>query len=167
MSIQQNFKKLGFDHNATAQEAKDAYKTLVRIWHPDQFSNDPVFKARAEEKLKEINVAYSEIKFFLSLQDKPYPFHNTGFQKLVLTISACGDIAWRIGTNFFERLHQLYVHAYSGYGTKDELSGPGAFTEPGPKTTRFRENIGHELNEFQHVLDDVIREKTQPRGFEN
>ncbi len=101
MSVQRYFKTLGLNQNVTAREAKDAYINLVRIWHPDQFSCDPVFKARAEEKLKEINVAYSEVRSFLSRQNKSYRFLGSHIQKISLTLSTCGDIVSQTGIYFF------------------------------------------------------------------
>lgn len=47
-------------------EAKQAYKDLANIWHPDRFSRNPRLKQRAERKLKEINEAYETVKSFLS-----------------------------------------------------------------------------------------------------
>src|SRR4051812_5460057 len=43
---------------ATHEEIRAQYKQLVRIYHPDRFLN-PLDKVYAEEKLKEINEAYS------------------------------------------------------------------------------------------------------------
>ncbi len=43
---------------ATHEEIRSQYKQLVRIYHPDRFMN-PIDKVYAEEKLKEINEAYS------------------------------------------------------------------------------------------------------------
>jgi hypothetical protein len=45
---------------ATPEEIKAKYRQLVRIYHPDRFSN-PVDKQYAEQKLKELNVAYSAL----------------------------------------------------------------------------------------------------------
>ena len=137
MSIQRYFETLGLDQKVTVQKAKESYINLVRIWHPDQFSNDTVFKARAEEKLKEINAAYSEVISFLSLQEKPFPWFNCGVQKLYLTLSACGDIGWRMGTNFFEMLRKLYVHAFSDDAPQDEMAGSNAFTESNRPAMRW------------------------------
>lgn len=42
---------------ATADEIKTRYRQLVRVYHPDRYTN-PADKAYAEQKLKEINAAY-------------------------------------------------------------------------------------------------------------
>lgn len=49
---------LALDHNATAAEIKEAYRDLVKVWHPDRFGNDPRLRQKAEEKLQQINDAY-------------------------------------------------------------------------------------------------------------
>jgi curved DNA-binding protein CbpA len=62
-----------FDHysvldlkpGATTEELREAYRSLVRVWHPDRFTGDPAFQARAQEKLKQINLAY---EFLIALE---------------------------------------------------------------------------------------------------
>ena len=51
---------LGVTENATLEEIKNAYRTLVRKYHPDNFS-DSSLAASAAEKMKKINIAYDEI----------------------------------------------------------------------------------------------------------
>src|SRR5580704_16025460 len=48
----------GLTRAATQTEIKDAYRTLAKVWHPDRFPGDEHLRAKAEEKLKEINSAY-------------------------------------------------------------------------------------------------------------
>jgi len=66
MDIRQCFDVLELDRNASIDEAKQAYKDMVNIWHPDRFSNNPRLKQKAEDKLKEINEAYKMMQSFLS-----------------------------------------------------------------------------------------------------
>ena len=49
---------LGVDRQASAQEIKKAYKKLAKKWHPDLNHDDP---KTAEQKMKEINVAYTTL----------------------------------------------------------------------------------------------------------
>jgi tetratricopeptide (TPR) repeat protein len=60
-SIEQSFGILGLKPEATAEEVKRAYYDLVREWHPDKHQQDSRRVHLAEEKLKEINVAYARV----------------------------------------------------------------------------------------------------------
>jgi len=75
MDIKRCFEILELDHGASPDKAKQAYRDMVNIWHPDRFSNNPRLKQKAEEKLKEINVAYDTLKSYLSSKQwtEPYP----------------------------------------------------------------------------------------------
>lgn len=50
-----HYEKLGLSKNATQKEIKDAYKNLVKKYHPDVYPGD---KSYAEKMIKEINAAY-------------------------------------------------------------------------------------------------------------
>lgn len=59
--MEKYYKILDLNTNATEQEVKQAYRELVKVWHPDRFTHDVKLQKRAEEKLKEINDAYQRI----------------------------------------------------------------------------------------------------------
>lgn len=40
------------------EDLKQAYKDLAQVWHPDRFAHNPRLKEKAEDKLKQINIAY-------------------------------------------------------------------------------------------------------------
>jgi len=48
----------GLDFRATADQIKEAHRTLVKVWHPDRFEGDPKLKEAAGARLKAINAAY-------------------------------------------------------------------------------------------------------------
>lgn len=52
------YEVLGVSKNATKEEIRDAYRELIKKYHPDKFRNNPDMKALAEEKIKEVNEAY-------------------------------------------------------------------------------------------------------------
>lgn len=52
------YKVLGVSENADEETIKKAYYEQVKKYHPDKYANNPL-KDLAEEKLKEINEAYS------------------------------------------------------------------------------------------------------------
>jgi DnaJ domain len=43
---------------ATPSEIKEAYRDLVKVWHPDRFGNDVRLRQKADSQLKLINEAY-------------------------------------------------------------------------------------------------------------
>ena len=46
---------------ASKDEIKQAYKGLVKKWHPDLFFNQPGMQMQAHEKFKKINEAYKNL----------------------------------------------------------------------------------------------------------
>ena len=54
------YKILGVDRNASDDEIKDAYRKLARKYHPDNYGDNPLSDL-AEEKMQEINEAYDAI----------------------------------------------------------------------------------------------------------
>jgi hypothetical protein len=73
MDIEQSFEILELDRGASTDEIKQSYKDIVTVWHPDRFSNNPRLKQKAEEKLKEVNVAYDTLEFYLSSEQRMEP----------------------------------------------------------------------------------------------
>lgn len=73
------FKILGLEPDAALEEARQAYRALVRTWHPDRFGDDPSLQLRAQERLKEINEAYHVVHEVISSREEvkpgasPYP----------------------------------------------------------------------------------------------
>lgn len=52
---------LGVSPDASEEEIKKAYRSLVKKYHPDNYANSPLADV-AEEKMKEVNEAYEQIK---------------------------------------------------------------------------------------------------------
>jgi len=53
---------LGMSPGASPEELKVAYRDLAKVWHPDRFLHDPRLQEKAQEKLKEINEAYDQLR---------------------------------------------------------------------------------------------------------
>ena len=49
---------LELDSQATKSEIKAAYRMLVKVWHPDRFHGDESLRWSAEQKLRNVNLAY-------------------------------------------------------------------------------------------------------------
>jgi curved DNA-binding protein CbpA len=117
VDIRQCFDVLELDNNASIDDAKQAYKDMVNIWHPDRFSNNPRLKQKAEDKLKEINEAYDMVQSFLSSK-KPLEPEKAPHAK--------ADSEPDISTNASRREGDHKSHAETG--TKDKTE---AFFEAG------------------------------------
>lgn len=66
MDIARCFEILELDPNATPEELRQAYKDMANVWHPDRFPGNPRLRKKAEEKLKEANLAYETLSSYLS-----------------------------------------------------------------------------------------------------
>jgi len=66
MNLQRCFEILDLPPDASLKEAKQAYRDIVAVWHPDRFPHNPRLRRRAEQKVKEINIAFAEVKACLS-----------------------------------------------------------------------------------------------------
>jgi curved DNA-binding protein CbpA len=54
----------------TLEDAKQAYKELVQVWHPDRFTHSPKLQVRAENKIKQLNLAYETLEPLLRNQQE-------------------------------------------------------------------------------------------------
>lgn len=63
--LDQYYKTLELEPGASLEQVKQAYRDLARVWHPDRFSHDPRLQQKAQEKLKEINNAYEQLRSVL------------------------------------------------------------------------------------------------------
>jgi len=64
---------LGIKQGASDKEIKDAYRELVKKYHPDRFRENPLYDL-AEEKLAEVNEAYDYL-----MRDKKTGGRKSGF----------------------------------------------------------------------------------------
>ena len=48
--------------NASFDEIQQSYKDLVMVWHPDRFLHNPRLYEKAQEKIKQLNGAYDELR---------------------------------------------------------------------------------------------------------
>ncbi len=60
--MKRHYETLGLCPGATLDEVRQAYRDLVRVWHPDRFAGDYRLARISEEKLKSINEAYREVR---------------------------------------------------------------------------------------------------------
>jgi len=65
MKDRKAFKILNLRPGASLPEAKKVYKMLVKSYHPDRFHNDPIKRKEGENKLKDINLAFAQVKLVI------------------------------------------------------------------------------------------------------
>jgi Flp pilus assembly protein TadD len=66
ITIERCYTILGVQPGAPPDEVKRAYRDLVREWHPDRLQHDARKQKQAEERLKEINIAYDRIQTYVA-----------------------------------------------------------------------------------------------------
>jgi curved DNA-binding protein CbpA len=62
-NMQQYYTRLELRRDASLEDAKRAYRNLVKLWHPDRFADNHVLQSQANEKLCKINEAYEKVIF--------------------------------------------------------------------------------------------------------
>ena len=72
------YKVLGVDPSATDEQIKDAYRALVKKYHPDKFADSDLAEL-ANEKMKEVNAAYDEIQKIRSGASQNKNSYSGGF----------------------------------------------------------------------------------------
>lgn len=60
--IAESLRVLELSSSATLKDANQAYKELVRVWHPDRFQSDEKLKRRAEENTRKCNNAIEHLR---------------------------------------------------------------------------------------------------------
>lgn len=74
------FEVLGVSRGASDEEVKNAYRALVKKYHPDNYDEDNPLKDLANEKMQEINYAYDKIQEMRSGNQNAYKGNNTYYQ---------------------------------------------------------------------------------------
>ena len=65
MDIERCYEILDVDKDSPPEKIKEAYQDVINVWHPDRFSSSPRLKEKAENKVKEINVAYETLQSYM------------------------------------------------------------------------------------------------------
>ena len=148
MDIKRCFEILDLDPGASPDEAKQAYKDIVSVWHPDRFSGNPRLKKKAEEKIKEVNAAYDTLKSFLSSkqmqepgrQENPRPGSNAEARdNTEVLVEAGTNIILNACSYFFKTIRRFVAEQARKLEEKDE-PGPGG---PARKERQGRAGGGH------------------------
>ena len=96
------YELLGLSPGASPEELKVAYRDLAKVWHPDRFLHDPRLQEKAQEKLKEINEAYDQLRSgkanrqtppAASTNDRRTPPTSEHFNQYAKTSAQTGSVA--------------------------------------------------------------------------
>ncbi len=60
------YRALELEPGASLEQVKQAWRELVKVWHPDRFPNDTKLQCKAQERLKDINGAYEMLEEYLT-----------------------------------------------------------------------------------------------------
>lgn len=62
---------LDLPEDASSNDVAQAYRTLVKVWHPDRFAHDPELRRIAQAKLQEINASHAWLEAHRRLLGAP------------------------------------------------------------------------------------------------
>jgi hypothetical protein len=83
------YSTLGVRSNATPEEVKQAYRDLVKVWHPDRFAeNDTRLKKKAEEQFEKVHAAYSHLREHQPPSSSDSDIEKMPLQQAVVCITA-------------------------------------------------------------------------------
>src|SRR6266404_3302898 len=88
------YRTLDLQPGADLGSVRQAYRVLVKVWHPDRFGNDPKLQAISDEKLKDINASYEAIVAYLASgsQEQHAPRPGSWPEPRPRTTSAAAEI---------------------------------------------------------------------------
>ena len=126
--IAQFYRILELEPGASPEVVKQAYRELVKIWHPDRFPNDPKFQKKRDARLTELQNKITPLK--KERLDHHALIHRLKFEEVIAS-----DERALVFTQYAEmgRLLQDYLR-----GALDRevlfLHGGTAMAETVPKT---------------------------------
>jgi len=62
---------LGLTPGASEDAIRQAYRDLVKVWHPDRFGSDARLREKAEERLRELNDAFTHLQNYRAPRSVP------------------------------------------------------------------------------------------------
>jgi hypothetical protein len=146
MNLAASFNLLNLSRRADQAQAKKAYKAQVRRWHPDQFPEGSATKAKAEERLKQVNLAYARIKAHLAAS-RPTP-------GIDVTAAPCHqpkqDAAGNRPHNEDSANHRSWINHL--FNTLNRVAG---MCSDKPSRSAPGMSVSEPAKRFQQVLDEM------------
>ena len=94
---------LALKPGASSIEIKEAYRDLVKVWHPDRFGSDPQLRQKAEDKLTALNEAYRVLQAGSTVKGAdatPNPFVGTVIVLVLLLNVPDAPVEGAVNTTF-------------------------------------------------------------------
>jgi len=179
MGIRNSYRILEVGYGASVEEVKQGYKDLVRVWHPDRFTEDSRLRKKAEEKLKEINRAYADLMAAFSHGTCAAPGStdlHSGHAWWHRYSLEMGEVAVRISRHMYARvccglnrieLGRIYQGVFNpgnGVGVVDNGTD-SVSNSPDNRTKHVATDTLQKGMEFSSVFDEVAKERrAQSKG---
>ncbi len=175
MDLSNALVQLELEPTATGEEASKAYKDLIKVWHPDNFTAKPDLLARATAKTKLLNEAWKTV---LALQDRParptrlakrpLPVWVPPAAVFLVTLLVLGSLAGLavVSDLFNPALRLEKALAERAYFTNRHLplaldadtSLTAVFSGPGRKFTYVYQVMNYTKDQVGQAYFDVVRE---------
>ncbi len=176
MDILKCYKILELDHEPSMDEAREAYIDMIRVWHPDRFTNNPRLRQKAEEKLKEINIAYAEIKTLLprgpeTFQTKKVDRSTQGtLESIDRHILAVKGIARNLTSRVYSTLRKTDLKQISRRLLSPKIDRRGLSNRRSQNNGSIRGESGHmskgrdKHRNFRDIYEEVAKAKKEEKG---
>lgn len=125
------YEVLGVRYGASQEEIKRAYRTLVKKYHPDNYSNHPL-EDLAKEKMQEINSAYDQLTNPNAHQGRPSSTSGQGTSPNNRTGNPYGSTGNPYGSPFGNQQE---------WGRRQDNTG-GPYYQNGPNSGEICNTLG-------------------------
>ena len=175
--IGKSYKTLELERDASLDDVRKAYKDMVRVWHPDRFTGNARLRARANEKLKAINLAYGEIQKFLERELLIRPKRENLKNSSHSSNEIIGLRIRRIIGSSFSHFHAILLNfRFKEYYSKLMSSNISGTKNAGRSSKRHSTKLRGSLNRkdrshlrrkrFSEVMDEIVQAKRVERNIE-
>jgi hypothetical protein len=150
---------LDLEPGATFEQVKAAHRRLAQIWHPDRFESDVPQRPAAEDRMKEINSAYTWLDAHRIVLEPPDPERRPRRRRSGPDTSSFPG-ALRFGRRWIVLGLLVGAAALGVIASRDSLRPAGATTPLPPPPQRARGLT--EMLRFDQLLRAVA---SRPRSY--
>ena len=133
--MEKYFKILKLKYGASLEDVKRAYKTQVKIWHPDRFPQEsPRLQKKAHEMFQKVTTAYKKINAQIRLKYKEASAWTGTQYKRTATRKSANNTSTHSGAQQSESIPGFITQVwpngdkFEGQMFQDQMHGRGIFT---------------------------------------